>query len=71
MSDRYHSLTVALERDIRDDEAEYLMDAIKLLRGVMDVTGNVTDPPSYTAHVRITHKVTQQLQDLIKELNSL
>jgi len=37
MTDRYHSLTVILERDIRSDDAELLIDAIKCLRGILDI----------------------------------
>lgn len=37
MSDRYFALTVVLEQDIRDDDAEPLIAAIRQMRGVADV----------------------------------
>lgn len=52
MTDRYHSLTVVLAQDIRDDDAEALMSAIKQLRGVLTVTGKVADLDSHMAHER-------------------
>jgi hypothetical protein len=44
MTDRYNYLTVALETDIRSDDAEALIAAIRMLRGVLKVEPNVTDP---------------------------
>lgn len=35
MTDRYHTLTVVLERDMRDDDAAALIAAIGQLRGVI------------------------------------
>ena len=44
MTDRIHSITVVLPRNIREDDAESLIKAIGMLRGVVSVTGNVADP---------------------------
>ena len=40
MTDRLNALTVSLDRDIRDDDAEVIINAIKAIRGVNGVTGN-------------------------------
>jgi hypothetical protein len=68
MTDRYNALTVALSQDIRDDDAEQIINAIKQIRGVEDVTGNVVDGDSYVAEARIKHEVVIKLFDFIKEL---
>jgi hypothetical protein len=34
MTDKYNTLTVVLENDIRDDEAEPILAAIRQLKGV-------------------------------------
>jgi hypothetical protein len=68
MTDRYNALTVALDRDIRDDDAESIINAIKQLKGVVDVTGNVVDTDYYVAKTRITSEVAQKLVDFAKEL---
>ena len=38
MSDRYHSLTVVLDQDIRDDDARSLIKAISYMRNVIKVS---------------------------------
>ena len=43
MTDRYNALTVVMEKDMRDDDAEALIAAIRQLRGVLSVSGNVAD----------------------------
>lgn len=52
MTDRYNALTVALDHDIRSDDCEFLILAIRQLKGVRDVTGNVVGIDSWTAEVR-------------------
>jgi hypothetical protein len=52
MTDRFHSLTVVLEKDMRSDDAQGLMDAIQRMRGVVSVSGNVTDLVSHLAESR-------------------
>jgi hypothetical protein len=42
MTDRYHSLTVVLGKDVREDDCQPLIDAIRHMRGVIDVSGNVS-----------------------------
>lgn len=68
MTDRYNSLTVALNRDIRDDDADVIINAIRMIKGVVDVTGNVVDHDSYTAEIRTREKVVSQLQEIINNL---
>ena len=40
MTDRLNALTVSLDRDIREDDAEVIINAIKAIRGVNGVTAN-------------------------------
>ena len=49
MTDRLNALTVLLEHNLRDDDAEGLINAIRHLRGVSDVVGVVADPAAYSA----------------------
>lgn len=67
MTDRYNSLTVALDRDTRDDDAKQLIDLIRSIRGVTDVTGNVVDVSDYVAHARADQKWKKKLLDLLNE----
>lgn len=65
MTDRLHSLTVVLDKNIRVDDAEELLKAIGLLRGVLDVRGNVADAESYMAESRAIEHWRDQLRDVL------
>lgn len=65
MTDRYNTLTVALERDIRDDDAEALIAAIKQLRGVLSVAGNVADPTAWMAEERAQREIREKLLAIV------
>ena len=68
MTDRYSSLTVVLERDIREDDAESLINAIRHIKGVIRVEGNVSDISELVARSRIRSEVGAKLADLIEDI---
>lgn len=37
MTDRYAGFTVVLQEDIREDDAEFLLTALRMLKGVLEV----------------------------------
>lgn len=61
MTDRYSRLTVALEADIREDDAEELISAIGMLRGVARVAPHVVDEADFAARARIRAEVGEKL----------
>jgi hypothetical protein len=65
MTDRFHTLTVVLEQDIREDDAQALISAIGQLRGVLSVTGVVSDVGSHMARERARHELGQKLLDVV------
>lgn len=65
MTDRIHALTVVLEKDVRDDDCEPLINAIRQMRGVADVTTHVSDPSSYMAEIRAKHELGQKVLAVI------
>lgn len=65
MTDRFHTLTVVLEHDIREDDAQALISAIGQLRGVLSVTGVVADLDSHMARERVRHELSQKLLDVV------
>ena len=67
MTDRFHSLTVVLENDIREDDAQKLIDAIYQLRGVIKVSGNVVDIHDYIAMSRAKHKLTVEMLSILQD----
>ena len=67
MTNRFHSLTVVLEHEIREDDAESIISAIRQLRGVIDVSGNVADMDTYLAIRVARHELRNKLFDLLNE----
>ncbi len=61
MTTRFHSLTVVLDKDLRDDDAEPLMDAIRMLRGVLKVSGVAADLTSNMAQARARQELLMKL----------
>ena len=66
MSDRINSFVVVLERDLRDDDAVLIADAIRQLRGVASVTGNVSDIGTHVAYTRARQELEQRLWAALK-----
>jgi hypothetical protein len=66
MSDRYHSLTVVLDEPMRDDDAEKIMNAIRCLRGVVAVEGNVADSGHFVAMSSARHELRGKLWEALK-----
>lgn len=69
MTDRYNALIVALDKDIRDDDCETIINAIKMIKGVKDVQGNTVDADSFVAESRARQNVTEKLFKVIEEIN--
>lgn len=67
MTDRLNALTVVLEKDIRDDDAESLMNAIRQLRGVLSVTGTPVDVCDHVALERAKREIRARLWDALQE----
>lgn len=65
MTDRYNTLTVVLEKDIRDDDAEALLTAIRQLRGVLSVSGNVADLTAHMAEERSKRELGDKLWQVL------
>jgi hypothetical protein len=65
MTDRLNTLTVALEKDIRVDDAQGLIDAILRMRGVLSVTGNVADGTAWMAEERARRELGEKLWQVI------
>ena len=59
MSDRIHYLTVALEKDYRDDDTECIINAIKMISGVIDVTPHVVNGEHWVAEARLRREFVE------------
>ena len=65
MTDRYHAFTVVLERDIRSDDAEAVINAIRQLRHVLSVEPHVVDVEDWAARERVRRELGQKLWEIL------
>lgn len=68
MTARVRSLTIALDEDIRTDDVESLVNAIKMMRNVLSVTTNEVNPNDWATERRVKLETAQKLTQLITEL---
>jgi hypothetical protein len=67
MSDRTKCLTVVLDQDYRvDDDAQPIIEAIKMIKGVMSVEANVSDSGTYLAYTTARYELEQRLWNALK-----
>jgi len=67
MTDRYNALVVVLGKNIRDDDAKPIIDAIHMIRGVTSVHGNVADMDAYIAEQRARAALEAKLLKVLRE----
>ena len=65
MTDRLNGVWVAFEKDIRVDDAESLISAIKHLRGVLAVESKVSNPNDWIAEVRVRREIASKLFEVL------
>ncbi len=63
MTDRIKGLTVSLTHDIRNDDCQAIIDAIKMVKGVEAVEMHVTDLDDWMARKH----VKSELRDIVFE----
>jgi len=61
MTNRYYALTVVLDKDMRSDDAESIINAIKMIKHVLKVKGNIANPDIWMAQVRAKQELVQKL----------
>ena len=61
MTDRIHALTVMLEEDVREDDIQELIRAIKCMRLVGDVQTHVTDISDAVSFMRVRRELGEKL----------
>lgn len=65
MTDRLNTITVVLEKEMRDDDAEAILAAIRQIRGVLDAKGNVSDMTEWMAESRARRELGEKLLAII------
>lgn len=65
MTERLNGVWVAFERDIREDDAQAIIDAIGCIRGVLKVEANVTNANNWIAQTRVRQELGEKLWEIL------
>jgi len=69
MTDRFYALTVLLEKDIRSDDAEPLIEAIKMIKCVQDVKPHISDAETWMAEERARRELGEKIWNVLYPKN--
>ncbi len=69
MTDRLKGCWVSFDRDIREDDAEGILNAIRMIRGVADAQPDVTNADDWLARSRVKHELRDKLIALLESLS--
>lgn len=61
MTDRIDAFIVVLEKDMRDDDVQPTLEAIKHIRGILSVTPHKMDISGYVTSARVRAELFQQI----------
>lgn len=67
MSDLHHSYTVVLAKELKDEDSDAVIEAIKMIRGVADVIPHVVDSRFYVGREQARRELSTQLFDMLAE----
>ncbi len=65
MTDRLKGCMVVFERDIREDDANDTLNAIRNIKGVLKVEPSLSTPEDWHAQLRARAELGRQILDLI------
>jgi copper chaperone CopZ len=65
MSDRYNAITVVLEKDTRDDDAQDIIAALKMVKGVADAKPNIVNVDSFVSDTRARQELGSKLFEVL------
>jgi len=66
MSDRIKGFYVSLENDIKDEDFSEIENAVKMIRGVLNVTPYVTSAEDHINREQIKFELKRKLWDILK-----
>lgn len=68
MTDRIKALTVVLEDNIRDDDAELIINAIRAIRRVIAVEKHIAEPDHFIVKQQVKFEIRSKIFDLYDQL---
>jgi hypothetical protein len=69
MTDRHAGYIVTLEKDLREDDAEYTLNALRMVKGVLSVKPVVSNIEVHMAEDRAKHHLLGKIYEFLKDLN--
>lgn len=69
MTDRFFALTVILNKDIREDDAEAIIQAIQMIKGVGKVQPHISSPEFITAEFRAQNELRDKILEIFYPKN--
>jgi hypothetical protein len=70
MSDRHAGYIVTLKDDVRDDDAESIVTALEMVKGVLSVDPIVADVTLWLAEMRAKTAAKRQIIDMLTNWDS-
>lgn len=67
MTDRLKGITVVFKDDMREDDAEHIINAVLMIKGVLKVTTLKLDADDYINRERIKSEMRKKLFDVLDE----
>jgi hypothetical protein len=67
MTDRVKGLTVILEHDMRIDDAEYILKAISMIKGVVEVHPKINNPSDFIARGRLKSELREKFYKFLND----
>ena len=61
MTDRFFAVTVLLEKDTREDDAQAILEAISMIKGVASASPHIADLGQWAAEERARHEIRDKL----------
>lgn len=68
MTDRIKGVHVVFEKDIREDDAESIINAIRMVKGVSSVKGNVVNSSDWMNRELIRQEISKKFFDFYKSI---
>lgn len=65
MTDRVKGLVVVLEEDIREDDAEKIIEAVEMVKGVQSVDKNITEVDDYINRQKVVNKISKDIFEVL------
>lgn len=67
MTDRIKGFIVTLENDIREDDCEHIINAIKMVKGVIDVSPSISDSSDHMNRERVKYELKDKFYSFMKK----